>query len=946
MASDFSAKQIRVSQIIASGGIAGAPGTGLAIYSASDASNLTGGVTPSAVLSGFSSDVFLFVSGTKDGVNRGTGVTLFGGDVVVSGTLYAEKQIIEVDESVTGSLDIQGSLFVSSSATVAGGITINQDAGPTIGDGVVVKGTATGKELLRIDPSTNRVLILSGGGDKSFNQSIASNVSFFVSGAQAFDYGEDVALFGGDVYLSGGLVVESAIVTIAETLDHMGDPDTFLKFDSDKITLHAGGKDMVQLVENSSTGNHVLFLSGGSDKSVNESSGVDVGFYVSGSIGERGKAGKGIALLGGDLHVSGVITSDNTEFSQWTDEGSFLRPSDSSGVEHVVIGSNSINGAAILLASDGGAVFNQQAGSVDFRVESKNKPNALFVSGNLDQVLIMSGGAATSTNESAGNDVVFYVSGSTSSHGTTTRGTSLFGGDAVVSGGLYLGGRIYNEGDDDTYIRPRTDEWEFYAGGTQLLTLNKNENTVSINPDNGSISTVIQGANKQGIAVDGSLDRVLILSGGAATSFNEATVSDVSFYVSGAVNSKGTSVRGASLFGGDLVVSGALALNQGAADGNQVFVTTLGRVGIGTSSPDYKLDVAGSIGINEYIYHNGDSHTNIQLDADAIRISAGGTELINANKSENTISFNSNQAAINTVIHTDTKLAFAAGTPLGAAKDQVLIMSGGGDKSFDEAKANDVLFYISGSRTQIGGAGANTTGRHTGQRTNTVFGGDVVFSGSIYGGGDISPGTPSLHLGADILQLSARNQIAMSNDAGLAPGFGSANATDTFFSVSGSIDGIGHATHKGVAVFGGDVVISGSLRARQLQMTTHKLVFGDTTARFARFDSNGGDTGAGANNKMVTPYSGRLIKVVLRGTAVSNNTTVGFHRNTDGNLNLDGTSTEDITVSMGSANTAYTFNFTSAADWGPGDVVGLKINPTADPGVVIATAVWEFDSID
>jgi len=47
---------------------------------------------------------------------------------------------------------------------------------------------------------------------------------------------------------------------------------------------------------------------------------------------------------------------------------------------------------------------------------------------------------------------------------------------------------------------------------------------------------------------------------------------------------------------------------------------------------------------------------------------------------------------------------------------------------------------------------------------------------------------------------------------------------------------------------------------------------------------------------------------------------------------------------MGSANTSYTFNFTAAADWAAGDIVGLKINPTDDPGIVIATAVWEFET--
>jgi hypothetical protein len=55
-----------------------------------------------------------------------------------------------------------------------------------------------------------------------------------------------------------------------------------------------------------------------------------------------------------------------------------------------------------------------------------------------------------------------------------------------------------------------------------------------------------------------------------------------------------------------------------------VNVTTTGRLGVGTDDPDYKLDVAGNAGFNEYLRHNGDSDTHIRFQANQVDISAGG----------------------------------------------------------------------------------------------------------------------------------------------------------------------------------------------------------------------------------------------------------------------------------------------------------------------------------
>jgi hypothetical protein len=141
----------------------------------------------------------------------------------------------------------------------------------------------------------------------------------------------------------------------------------------------------------------------------------------------------------------------------------------------------------------------------------------------------------------------------------------------------------------------------------------------------------------------------------------------------------------------------------------------------------------------------------------------------------------------------------------------------------------------------------------------------------------------------------------------------------------------------------GEVTISGSLRAKSLHMTTHKMNPGDNQARYVRFDTNGGDLSPGDNNKLVAPYAGKLIKIMGRCTSAPGSTVVSLHTNVDGNQNVNTTATENRTVNMAVANTTYAFEFTDSAQYGPNDIVGIKFSGSNDPGSVTLTAVWEFD---
>jgi hypothetical protein len=143
MAKDFRASQVEVSKLIASGGISGNglrgdAKLGLAIYSGSAASNREGGITDSSMFANVGKDVYIFVSGSKSDPTKGAhsenqdAVVLFGGDVVVSGTLYAERQVIEVDSVADGDFFVTGSMFVEPDADSTTSAAFRNAAGETI----------------------------------------------------------------------------------------------------------------------------------------------------------------------------------------------------------------------------------------------------------------------------------------------------------------------------------------------------------------------------------------------------------------------------------------------------------------------------------------------------------------------------------------------------------------------------------------------------------------------------------------------------------------------------------------------------------------------------------------------------------------------------------------------------------------------------------------------
>lgn len=945
---------------------------------------LSGGSASSINPTSFT-DVNFFVSGS--GGSRGTsdsGTTAFGGDSVISGSLFVSGNqgpgLTYSGGSISGSIHrtalgesyIVGGTNITVASSSNGQLTISSVGGSSewtdVGNWLRPGDGAS--EAVGIGATTNNEkdypLFLSATGKITTNNFVTASLGFS---------GSLTRLVDGTAYLIGGTGIAIATgskgeVTIT-TEAPVGDITSVVAGtglagggNSGAVTLTINDSAVATITGSQFRGNvgitgslnvkiegsaprtgisiqqmplgpQVLILSGGGASSFKESNYIDLAFFVSGSAGSRGRNRHGAAIFGGDTIISGtlfvsgaqrpglgysggsisgsihhtaigksyleagsnvtIVSSSNGTVkisstggtSEWTDTGGLLHPAGSSGAQTVIIGNTGVANADIVLAADGGATFNKQLESVDFRVGSNTKFAALMVDGTTDKVLILSGGAATSANRAIGTDISMFISGTDSGTGTGNfkrfSGVTVVDGDTVVSGGLYLGARVYSEGDHDTYIRPRDDEWQFFAGGKNLLQLSEAESTISFNNDNDQINTVIKTDTKMAIAAGTPLgagqDQVLIMSGGGATSFNEAAAADVLFYVSGSIGSVGgPTSRGTSVFGGDLVVSGAFK-----ADGSTFVVDNIAnRVGIGTPIPSFTLDVQATTipQIRSANIQNNSAGGVIRLantrggNNGVVDDFAGGVQFYAQDSATNEteyakISSNivspTNGAEIGSLtFETATGLA-NKGTPLFIRGDRVHILSGGAPGSIDESAGADASFYVSGS---IGS-------RSTLTRGTAVFGGDVTVSGS----------------------FTSAGQIHITHH--------SFNST--------------HVTNRIYIPFAATADYSG------------------TTVRY--------------QNAWVTPFSGRLIKFMIRPylDMSSQGMTGSIHVSLNGDNQVSTTPTESVekTITVG-ANSTTTFAFTGSNHFGAGDWVAVAYWAPYGSGVGAngcnVTCVWELDT--
>ena len=611
------------------------------------------------------SDVAFYVSGSTGGANHADdqGVAVFGGDTIISGVL-AVGSSNPASTALTVNANVDGSF----AAVIDNDQSSNGHVLRLLTDG-----NGSGTTIMQMDD---------GDGDVVFKARADGRFGFGPSGVSSMGAGTFV------VGIDGG---HTSDIAISKRLQHLGDSDTYMDFTAaDQIEFVVGNVDMIHMTEDGSQ-DMIVFNEGGADVDFRVESdnkthaffvnagddvvniGADEGAhdsfcFISGAIHGReaeGGIGRNTLVVGGDTIISGalLVGGDNFHPLVGDDVGGTI-----SGSIHMTSG-----GLSYIVGGDGMTVTSASNGQIT-----------------------LAGGGARSVSGDTDNGIVSWV---TSNNTFAVESNLTFDGTD-----LGVSAKVFHVGDTDTYIDFTDDDINIQAGGVDFIKITEDgsQDTVIFNEGGADVDFRVESNNKtHALFVHGEHDAVII---------NDSAEpgEDVSFYVSGTTDLKDTgAVRGVSVFGGDLVVSGViyggydddtsapfleLAANTtvitskaGAEDvttGGDTLLFVSGHIGsINTSIGGVAVfggDVVGSGSIvaqdlaagddltvgddatimgdilaAEYIKHHSDADTYIRFQADDINIQAGGVDFIKITEddSQDLIEFNVAEADVDFIVN-------------------------------------------------------------------------------------------------------------------------------------------------------------------------------------------------------------------------------------------------------------------------------------------------------
>ena len=289
-------------------------------------------------------DQYLFVSGSKNSQGTTTrGTAAFGGDTLISGSLHAENEIFlhgtnPNQKTTLKSYDANGSIIVSASN---GDIKLDAGAGvwhfeedgaeqlkietsPDSNDIKFVKTNDNGQFYFNIESGGSEISALQASTDGTrgkvgINFQSGGPTNLLDIKADSNDQGftvrnasnKPVVQFSLENLNFGRLIFhDEASLGITQIGSRPGMDHYFHTSGSSKFGIGTRTPGHLLDVRSDSNSKQVFLLSGsGAPKSADESTYLDVNFFVSGTIGSAKTTTKGTALFGGDVFISGSLSS-------------------------------------------------------------------------------------------------------------------------------------------------------------------------------------------------------------------------------------------------------------------------------------------------------------------------------------------------------------------------------------------------------------------------------------------------------------------------------------------------------------------------------------------------------------------------------------------------------------------------------------------------------------
>ncbi len=925
---DFRASQLETSKIIGTGSITGTT-AGIAIYSGSIASDRAGGVVAphnTKMFENVGTDVFLFVSGTRSNNDfTRTDATLFGGDVVISGTLYAERQVIEVDSVADGDFFVTGNMYVEPDNNSTKSVAFRN---------------AAGNDIFIVDASNKRIGVNVSDPD--------AQLEIFGTSTQLklSNNADDFTTFA--VGTNGDLTI-TTVDTAGTSANFVIDADGAVDIDADAGALSLDGSAGINI----GTEADVAIDIDASTLDIDASGALTIDSNTSISIGSTADKPVVIESTTLDVNSSGAITIDGTStFS----------------IDGVGVSNITTNGALTLSGSTGLNIASD-SGEIDITATKGNiDVNATVGTIDIDSAGALTIDSATSiaigtnTDKPVSIDATTFTLDANSTVAIDGAGVSI---DSTADSNITVTGTALAPKDlDIAVVGGSTQELRLASAGTGPSALHLNATAGGVNID--AIAN---------ITLDG--DRLLI-------SDPAPPGTDTLFSVSGSIGSKGTTVKGTAVFGGDLVVSGNLHGGSPLKINDDIALTGSAR---------FKEQSAPTAGPNEAVLYAKDVSGVSKLftrQSDGLEVGPLGSGGALDDAYDTPIGGGTKATGVGAVITADgqpVQIKVAGASNIGLAVTGSVIF-GSGSTGLDSSglpamPGTDTHFFVSGSKGGRGSFGSSVFGGDLIVSGNTKLHGNMIIGGtgdgtdSIFfdgGGGNSGPwirgNTQVLTIDGDNrVDIRFDEQVKFAGSAGTSeivqifdPTATSLIETqrDALHIFSGSIGSRGTTT-RGTGIFGGDVVVSGTLRqAGSLHVYNQGMTLQNGDRFFSPFQGGAITPASSVDNvKMHTliPYSGSLERVTLatRLGGVSTGVTVGLYVNGVLAGEMTGSTPSGATVVGGLTGTRIaTFDFTGKSSttvsgsviFNANDFVAMQINGRASRDTSVTTVFRLNDTVD